>query len=400
MIMVPGVDSEELKQYLSKYEGNLLQSVIPFWESHGIDAEFGGYFTSLDEDGSVFDTDKWMWMQWRIVYQYASLYQTNYQKDKWLSIAQQGYEFLTKHGKDPETGYYYFGLNRQGDPIVAPYNIFSEAFVVMGSAALFKATGEQRYKDEAISAMDHYLARIARPKGKWNKILPAATEREAFGPYMILANLGTVMKDCLGIDSYGENIAVAVDKVLNHFWNPDHGVIFENISPDGTPDLESSSGRHLIPGHGLEACWFILQYAEKSDHPELIEKTIQIIKAQLKFGWDTEFGGLYYFMDVLHKPHVELSWDMKLWWVHNEALIATLYGYRLSGDPEMWEWFKKIDKWTWEHFPENTHGEWFGYLNRRGEPTHRLKGGKWKTFFHLPRCLLTCIDQFHHLLQK
>jgi len=30
---------------------------------------------------------------------------------------------------------------------------------------------------------------------------------------------------------------------------------------------------------------------------------------------------------------------------------------------------------TWAHFPDPTHGEWFGYLNRRGEPLLTLKGG-------------------------
>ncbi len=32
-------------------------------------------------------------------------------------------------------------------------------------------------------------------------------------------------------------------------------------------------------------------------------------------------------------------------------------------------------------------------LNRNGEPTHLLKGGKWKTVFHLPRCLYIAVNQ-------
>ena len=151
-------------------------------------------------------------------------------------------------------------------------------------------------------------------------------------------------------------------------------------------------GRHLNPGHGLEACWFILEYAERQNRPDLIADTCQIIKDQLDFGWDQKYGGIYYFMDVLGKPHIELQWDMKLWWVHNEALIAALYAFKLSKDKKFLNWFQKIDQWTWKHFPDKENGEWFGYLNRRGEPTHLLKGGKWKTFFHLPRALLMCID--------
>ena len=67
-----------MKDYIRKYEKELLESVIPFWERHCIDKKYGGYFNFLDRDGSVFDTDKSMWMQWRIVYMFASLAETKY----------------------------------------------------------------------------------------------------------------------------------------------------------------------------------------------------------------------------------------------------------------------------------------------------------------------------------
>ena len=83
---------------------------------------------------------------------------------------------------------------------------------------------------------------------------------------------------------------------------------------------------------------------------------------------------------------------MKLWWPHNEAILASLFAYKASGDQKFIDHFKMIDQWSWEHFPDPEYGEWFGYLNRRGEVTHKLKGGKWKTFFHLPRCLYVSIN--------
>lgn len=119
----------------------------------------------------------------------------------------------------------------------------------------------------------------------------------------------------------------------------------------------------------------------------------RIISDTLELGWDREFGGIYYFMDALGKPHLELQHDMKLWWPHNEALIALLYACRLSGEDKFLEKFRQVDQWTWSHFPDPEYGEWFAYLNRRGEVTHKLKGGKWKTFFHLPRCLKVSVEQ-------
>jgi N-acylglucosamine 2-epimerase len=140
--------------------------------------------------------------------------------------------------------------------------------------------------------------------------------------------------------------------------------------------------------------WFIMNAAAKAGEPDLIRRAADIVGAELDFGWDADHGGIYYFMDVLGKPHVELQWNMKLWWVHNEALIATAMAYKLTGRAEFGDWFRRIHDWAWERFPDPEHGEWFGYLDRYGKPTHMLKGGKWKGFFHLPRMLLVCSSLF------
>ena len=374
--------------YVKRYEKELLDKVIPFWEKHCIDRDFGGYFTCLDRDGSVYDTTKYMWMQWRIVYMFGELYQSEYRQDKWLEIARQGFDFLYAHGR-AENGQYYFALNRAGEPAIAPYNIYSDCFAAMGAAVLFRATGEAKYRQAAESAMNSYMTRIDNPKGRWEKGLPGKRKYLSLGHYMMLANLGLLMDSCLGGTTYRKALADAVDIVLTKFWHPERGLMFENVLPDGSFDPDSCEGRMLNPGHVLEAMWFLLNYCNTiAPDPAKISKIAAIIKATLNFGWDKECGGIYYFMDALGKPHLELQWDMKLWWVHNEALIACLYAFKMTGDKEFFDWFQRLDQWTWQHFPDSQYDEWFAYLNRQGQPTHMLKGGKWKTFFHLPRCLL------------
>ena len=162
--------------YIGRYEDELVNRVIPFWEEHCVDREYGGYFTSLDRDGSVYDTEKYMWMQWRIVYMFATLAMTPWRKENWLEIARQGFDFLTRHGKSPD-GTYYFALNRKGVPTMAPSNIFSDCFAAMGAAALYKATGEERYREEADSAMRSYIRRMDHPKGRWEKAMPGKPRR-------------------------------------------------------------------------------------------------------------------------------------------------------------------------------------------------------------------------------
>jgi N-acylglucosamine 2-epimerase len=168
-------------------------------------------------------------------------------------------------------------------------------------------------------------------------------------------------------------------------------VLLENANEGGGFDMDSTEGRLVSPGHGLECCWFLLGYARRVGDRALERKLCAMVEGQFAFGTDREYGGIYYFMDALGKPPMELQHDMKLWWVHNEATLAALYAYRASGDERFLARFREVDAWSFEHFPDPEHGEWYAYLNRRGEPSIRAKGGKWKTFFHLPRMLLQAV---------
>jgi len=385
--------NNRLDHYGELYLNTLVNDCIPFWEKHALDREYGGYFSCLDRDGSVYDTEKFMWMQWRIVWMFSELYAKLEQRPEWIDNARLGYDFLTKHGRD-DKGRYYFALARDGRPTMAAYSVFSDCFAVMGAAAYYRATGDPAAKQEAMRSFESYLSRELRPKGEWTKELEGGVPMSALGFYMMKANLLVVLEECLGDDSYRAQALSTVRHVLDHFWNDDQQVMFENVRQDGSFDLDSMSGRHLNPGHAVEAMWFIMNVAAKSGETEIVERASKVVLAELEFGWDREYGGIYYFMDVLGKPHPELQWNMKLWWVHNEALIAAAMAYKLTGKNEFADWFTRIHDWAWARFPDSEYGEWFAYLDRHGEPSSMLKGGKWKTFFHLPRMLLVCSALF------
>ncbi len=379
-----------MQKDFSRYRKELVSNIVPFWEKNCPDRRFGGYFNCLDRDGKVYDTEKFMWMQWRIVWMFCELYSVLEKKRRWLALARDGFEFLTKHGKDAK-GRYYFSLLRDGTPSVAPYSIYSECFACMGSAALFKATGEKRFMDEAVSSYKEYLSRRENPKGEWNKRL-SPVSYDTLGFHMMKANLSIIMRDCLGGQGTLKEMRETASYIFRTFWNRKTGLVFENVPSGGGFDLESVAGRHLNPGHVLEAMWFLMEVSKLTGDRATVENACEVILSTLDFAWDRKFGGIYYFMDACGRPNPELQWDMKLWWVHCEAIIAVLMAYRLTGRREFLKWYLKLDKWTWKRFPDPGHGEWFAYLNRRGEPTSFLKGGKWKCFFHLPRMLLKCME--------
>jgi N-acylglucosamine 2-epimerase len=88
----------DFKQLAEQYKEELLDRVLPFWLEHSQDAEFGGYFTCLNRDGSVFDTDKFIWLQGREVWLFSMLYNKVEKRQEWLDCAIHGGEFLKKYG--------------------------------------------------------------------------------------------------------------------------------------------------------------------------------------------------------------------------------------------------------------------------------------------------------------
>jgi N-acylglucosamine 2-epimerase len=373
------------KNLANQYKNELLNSVIPFWENHSKDEEFGGYFTCLDREGKVFDTDKFVWLQGRQVWMFATLFNKVERRPEWLEMAEHGARFLRQYGHDGNLNWY-FSLTRDGKPLVEPHNIFSDCFATMAFGQLYKATGNEEYGQIAKSTFNNILRRSENPKGKYNKLVPDTRPLKGFSLPMILCNLSLEIEHLLPADLVEKTIQNAIHEVMEIFYQPESGLILENVNPDGSFS-DSFEGRLLNPGHAIEAMWFIMDLAVRQNNSDLIQKAVDILLRTVKYGWDEKYGGIFYFMDIKGYPPQQLEWDQKLWWVHIETLISLIKAYSLTGNQECIEWFEKVHGYTWSHFADPEFGEWFGYLNRQGEVLLNLKGGKWKGCFHVPRGL-------------
>ena len=154
--------------------------------------------------------------------------------------------------------------------------------------------------------------------------------------------------------------------------------------------LDNPTGRTINPGHCIENAWFLMNRANQTGDQELLEKALNILRWSLELGWDQEYGGIYYFRDLYGRPCEQLEHDMKLWWVHNECLIAVLMALHLTGDSYFEQWYERLHAYIFNHFPDTTYGEWYGYLHRDGTVSHSQKGSLWKGPYHLPRFMMLC----------
>lgn len=372
---------------------------MPFWLKNSLDKVYGGYFTCLDQKGEVFDTDKFMWLQAREVYMFASLYNKVEQKQEWLDAAEHGATFLLEHGHDGDFNWY-FSLDRKGNPLTQPYNIFSYTFATIAFGQLSLATGNPYYAEVAKKTFDIIRAKVDNPKGPWSKIVPGTRDLKNFTLPMILCNLALEIEHLLPHALLDTLIEECLHEVLHVFYRPElGGIVIENVDKDGALS-DTFEGRLVNPGHSIEAMWFIMDLGVRLERKELIEKAVEITLNMVKYGWDHEHGGIFYFLDRLGRPPQQLEWDQKLWWVHVETLISLIKGYQLTGSKECLAWFERVHDYTWTHFKDAQYPEWFGYLNRQGEVLIPLKGGKWKGCFHIPRGLYQCWKVLEELAER
>lgn len=370
------------------YRDMLLNDCVPFWFPRCVDQTHGGFLHCVDADGTCMDTDKSVWATGRMSWMLLTLYNTVEKNPLWLQWAESGLAFLDKHGFDSD-GRMFFHLARDGAPIRKRRYAYSESFASIAFAAHASATGSKASSKKARDLFEFFT--------RWNftpGLMPPkfTSQRPAIGmgPRMITIVTAQELRLHLGDDpDLNRWIDRCLDDIEKFFMKPEIECVMEMVSPDGAI-IDHFDGRTLNPGHAIEGAWFVLHEGKHRNDKKLIEMGLKMLDWMWKRGWDEKHGGLFYFRDVFNRPVQEYWHEMKFWWPHDEALIATLLAWQLSGDSKYLTWHEQVRNWAFAHFQDPAHGEWFGYLNRDGSISSTLKGNLWKSFFHHPRCLWYC----------
>lgn len=377
-----------------EFESELFERVIPFWEKHSWDKTNGGFWNCLDRTGRVFDNTKYGWLQGRETWLFSKLYRTVEQKPLWLEMARSGAEFL-KHKALMKDDRLPFRMTADGTPVYVQRKIFSECFYVMAMAEYARASGDESYAREA----QRMFEKVWEWAFDWRKVgrpsYAGETPLQSLAVPMILMNLIEELTDGAG-EPYGRELADCQKAFLKHV-KADEKRVYEFVRPDGSLCTELPEGRQLNPGHAIEAGWFLQHWAQRQNNAELSQLAQNVVRWSHAEGWDAEKGGLYYFLDAQGHSPVQLEWNMKLWWPHCEALYAHLLNYRLTRSSSDWALFQTTKDYTFKHFPDRTHGEWYGYLDRDGRVSQSFKGGPYKCAFHVPRALLLCWNTLKQL---
>ncbi|MFI3175424.1 MAG: AGE family epimerase/isomerase [Bacillota bacterium] len=401
------MNKEQLQNH-QKWIKEELDKCIQFWIANGLDEKNGGVFTCLDREGKVYSTDKSVWMQGRCAWTFAYLCKVYGKKDEWLAISKSCLDFMEAHCINRDKGNrMYFTVTAEGAPLRQRRYCFSEGFYAIANAEYFGLTGEKIYLERA-KEMYELIYKLNKgliddPVGLGAKTIATTRSGRALADPMIYLNITSVLRRVDKDDEalYNERAKESVDDILKYHYKPELGYTLESVAVDGSPQMDYTSGRILNPGHAIECAWFLMEQSLYTKEEKLFSDACNVFTLAIEKGWDKEYDGLLYFVDCLGLPTEAYEHDMKLWWPHNEIMIASLMAYEHTKDVAYADWFEKTLAYCKKYFADPEFGEWYGYLRRDGKPTEpTTKGSTFKGPFHLPRMLIMVDQMLDNLIKE
>ncbi|WP_299546842.1 AGE family epimerase/isomerase, partial [Seonamhaeicola sp.] len=350
----------QLKKLKEIYRSALFDDLVPWWEKYSLDTEKGGYFTRLNQDGSVYSGDKDMWMISRQVWMFSHLHKHYDPNEKWKQIAKHGLDFMLKHALKDD-GKIYFRLNREGQPLSSVLSMYTEVFASIAVAEYASISGDKALKDKAMKMYRFLMSRLGQPSDTPLLGYPLHRELHVHSHDMCRMTVAKVYNDIWESEQFKADTQVSIDSIQKRHWKADKRYFLENVAMDGSEMSDLPEGRLVLPGHAIESAWMLMEAAIEKKDQVLMDTAIDITLSSLERGWDTEFGGIKYMVNIDNTPTHELGADLKLWWPHGEALYALLLSWLHTGRDDLKLWYKKVHDYTFSKFPDKEHGEWFGY---------------------------------------
>ncbi len=387
----------------SQFRSELFDVVLPFWEKHGIDHQYGGFLCSLDHAGSLVNDHKFHWFQGRGIWVYSYLYNHFGRDPKYLEIARRAKDFLLKWAPQGD-GWWAELLARDG-AVLRPFqgDLYGMYFAVEGLAEYADASGDGHALETAL-ALYHRL---------WREI-----HRPDFGPrpqglWMVNLLISSRLLARWHPEGIAEIADESLDAILNRHYNPEIGLNTEVLNFDFSRPVEEA--QKCVIGHSVECLWMAMDEALRRGDRKLWEVAAERVRHHLDVGWDHVYGGLAAAVDVDHPEYVwpvdrptETGLEFhargeycytKQFWAVNETQVAVLPIYEQTGAEWAARYFLLAQEARERHFS----------LRSRGYPLYLLFTDRHFSFqprtfrqdnYHLPRQLMFNLPVLERLARR
>ena len=398
----------ELEAFSAQVSEHLFGHYLPFWCGPALDQKNGGWMAWLSNDLKPDRSQpKGLIVNSRILWAFSAVHRVR-PEPVYFEMTERAFDFVMNKFWDAEHGGAFWRLDDQGKVIDDSKKTYGQAFYIYALTEFHRAFGSwaalARAKElfELIESHAHdapfggYIevcnrdwseagadARLSdkdmNEKKSMNNhlhVLEAYTNLYRVWPEPRVA---TRLRELIEI--FLTRILDARTKHLHHFFNEQW-------------DIRSDT---YTFGHDIEASWLLCEAAEEMGDANLLERvravSLQMAEAVFNEGFGVD-GGLCY--EGRDGRIVDAGREC---WPQAEALVGFLNAFELSGDKAFFAAALQAWKFIDENLVDHVHGEWFWRINPDGRPDKKLpKVSEWKGPYHATRASLETMHRLNQVV--
>lgn len=352
---------------------------VPNWFDLFSDNENGGFHERLGPDGQPLDMPKRLLTQCRqlLVYSQEDEAYTGEAQSPYRAKIDEAFQFIKDKYHNPKTGGSIFSINKDGSVADPKYDLYGHAFILLGSAAYYKATENRDALELAKTTFNFVKDKFKLPNHPGyaealDDDLNPIPEMRRQNPHMHMMEACIYMYEASGdqdyLDMAGEMLELFFDKLLDK----ESQTLGEFFADDLS--VHQTEGHKVEAGHHAEWVWLLKRYQEVSgSQVPRIEATMDSLFTWVKtHGIDPEYGGVFNEQDREGK----IINESKRIWPNLETVRAA--AIMTSSDQHRDDANRIIEETTGllrEHYIDANTGVWNEYLNRELEPTTDYRPG-------------------------
>ncbi|MFA7691351.1 MAG: N-acylglucosamine 2-epimerase [Candidatus Hydrogenedentes bacterium] len=420
-------NKERIVKAQEETQHHLFKELLPFWKTHGVDPQYGGFLTYLDKDGNpTGETVKTMLCQARMIYTYSSVHRAGLGEGKFLEIASQGVDFLINHFLDKKNGGWYWTCEQDGTPLDRAKIMYGHSFAIYCLSEYFMASGDRDALDLAENTYSVIKTRAADLQHggfgeffeeDWTAKAPGVYggDRKSLDVHMHLMEAFTNLYEATGYHGHKTDTERVIKLIFERMMHPEFGTGIAQFAYDWTPlrailfknvwgsdrDVDDDEGRPLNNtsfGHNVEFCWLLKHALDilGQDVEPYKEPMRKIYDHCVQYGIDWERGGVY-----CEGPNDGPARERnKEFWQQAEALVGLLDACLILEDSKYWDAYENVHRFVMDHVINHEVGEWYPLFDENNNRLWDYMGHAWKINYHTVRAGIQSEKRLAALLKK
>lgn len=367
------MDKKRLERLGEWARDNAVHCILPFWTSdYIVDQKNGGFYGRVTLDMQLDNTEpRSLVLAGRMTYAFSEAYRV-FGDALYLQKARYAFEDLVSRFYDTQYGGAFISTTAAGEILADNKPNYCEAFFLMGCAAYYRASGDERGKQLAMETFGLMEKHVRFAPGRYHANMardwqtaegmgfgpgkgPAMPEGAVMFPHHLCQAYVQLYK-ATGSSQVRAALREMVGLVADELYDPQYRNLKTIIGKNG-----ERIGNHQSFGHDCEISYLAITAAKLTGDGALLDKVKAIMADVLENVVEHDFdpyGSLYNGGDL----NSDRRDPVHVWWAQAEAVTAMLQGYELTGDEKFLAACERQAAFIEQYFVNREHGDWYSNI--------------------------------------